>query len=126
MGQAKQMRGAVDRYLAAWQTGNREDFLSLFAPTATIEDPVGSPVNEGKEAIAAFWDRIRALGLDYEAELHRVVCCDNECVADFTIRSTQGGMGMAVHILDHFQFNADGEISAMRAFWDDASMSTVP
>jgi len=126
MGQNTQMRQAVERYLQAWTTKDKALFLSLFSRDATLEDPVSSPILQGHEALAEFWDRVTGLGLDMEGELHRIVCCGQECLADFTMRSTQGGRGMAVHIVDHFRFNAEGQFISMRAFWDDASMATVP
>ena len=126
MGQNQQMRQAVEHYLEAWKRKDKTLFLSLFAKEATLEDPVGSPSHQGHEALGAFWERVTGLGLDMEAELHRIVCCGDECIADFTMRSTQGGMGMAVRIVDHFRFNAKGKFISMRAFWNDTTMSSVP
>lgn len=126
MSENKQMRRTVETYLRAWAEKDKSLFLSLFCTDATLEDPVGSPVHRGHEALGAFWDRVTGLGLDMQGELHRVTCCGNECLADFTMRSTQGGMGMAVRIVDHFCFDASGRFSSMRAFWDDGSMSSIP
>jgi steroid delta-isomerase len=120
------MRSAVETYLRAWAEKDKALFLSLFSEGASLEDPVGSPVHEGKEALGAFWDRVAGLGLDMNGELHRLICCGNECLADFTMRSTQSGMGMAVRIVDHFSFDSEGRFKSMRAFWDDGGMSTVP
>ncbi len=44
-----------DRYLARHGAADLEGLLSLFEPDATVEDPVGTPIHRGLEAIRAFY-----------------------------------------------------------------------
>ncbi len=46
----------IETYCKAESAKDRDTWLSLFAPDATHEDPVGAPVNRGIEAIGAFFD----------------------------------------------------------------------
>src|SRR3546814_4411716 len=48
---AATIRSAVDAYCAAFTSGDRAAYVGLFAADATVEDPIGSPVNVGSEAI---------------------------------------------------------------------------
>ena len=48
------------RYCATF-TDDRDGWLALFADDATVEDPIGSDVNVGKDAIGAFWDMTHGL-----------------------------------------------------------------
>ena len=42
-----QVRRAIENYVKAWATGDKELFLSLFAPDAQWWDPVGTPPFKG-------------------------------------------------------------------------------
>ena len=46
----------IETYCKAETAKDRDTWLSLFTPDATHEDPVGAPVNQGIEAIGAFFD----------------------------------------------------------------------
>lgn len=116
------VRTALTAYAKVWAEDNREVFLSLFAPDATIEDPVGSPVVEGKKAIAAFWDNVHSLPLSYETEVVRIVSCGLEGVLVFNVTTRGDDMAMTVRIVDVFTLNDAGRITSMRAFWDSGCM----
>jgi len=49
-------RQAIETYCTAETAKDRDTWLSLFAPEATHEDPVGAPANRGLDAIGAFFD----------------------------------------------------------------------
>ena len=57
---AEQINATIDRYVAAFSAGDKDGYLAVFAPGATVEDPVGSEVCTGAEAIAGFWDGVGA------------------------------------------------------------------
>ena len=44
MPDAAQIRAHVDRYVELFSANDREGWLDLFAPNATMEDPVGTPL----------------------------------------------------------------------------------
>ena len=50
----KKMEAAVHAYVAAFEAGSADQAAALFAPDATVEDPVGTPQRRGREAIHAF------------------------------------------------------------------------
>ena len=50
---AATIRSAVEGYCAAFTAGDQDAYVALFADDAWIEDPVGTPRHEGKDAIAA-------------------------------------------------------------------------
>ena len=51
----KKMEAAVHAYVAAFEAGSADQAAALFAPDATVEDPVGTPQRRGREAIHAFY-----------------------------------------------------------------------
>ena len=59
MAEPDAIRTTVEQYLARF-ADDREGWLALWAPDATMEDPVGSPVRHGIDAIAEFYDQSQA------------------------------------------------------------------
>lgn len=59
MTDADAIRSTVEQYVARF-SDDRDGWLALWAPDATMEDPVGSPVRHGVEAIAEFYDQSQA------------------------------------------------------------------
>jgi steroid delta-isomerase len=55
------IRTTIDAYVAHMSHGDREQWLGLFADGATVEDPVGTPRHEGREAIGGFFDLVQGL-----------------------------------------------------------------
>ncbi|HEY9556558.1 MAG TPA: nuclear transport factor 2 family protein [Acidimicrobiales bacterium] len=120
---AATIRSAVDAYCAAFTSGDRAAYVGLFAADATVEDPIGSPVNVGSEAIGAFFDAMT--GVADSVELRRtgpVRVAGNEAAWPLQARPTIGGATMCVDIIDVMTFDDAGKITTMRAFWDPSEM----
>ena len=58
---AATIRSTVEAYCAAFTTRDQDAYVSLFAPDAWIEDPVGTPRRDGHEGIAAFFAESSAM-----------------------------------------------------------------
>jgi steroid Delta-isomerase len=133
----------VDQYLERFTAGDRAGWLDLWAPAATMEDPVGTPRKVGHEQIGTFFDESRAMA--DELRLVRtgpVRIVAGEAAFPFQARPTIGGTEFCVDIIDVMTFTANpgtgadrteggsggtgGEVRAhiasMRAFWDPATM----
>ena len=123
-----QVRKAMQQYVHAWATGNRELFLSLFAPDARWADPVGSPEFVGREAIGGFWDFARQGDRSLTPKLEEMRACGNEGVLRFTmqVRIPARNQGIDLSIIDHFTLNDAGQIQIAKAFWDETSASVPP
>ena len=52
---ADHIRNLYDRYPEMLTKGDVDCILELYAPDATIEDPIGSDLRRGKEAIREFY-----------------------------------------------------------------------
>jgi steroid Delta-isomerase len=114
----------IDRYIEVFSTGDKAGYVGLFAPDATVEDPVGSDVCRGPVEIAGFWDGVRGLTPDVTLELMappRVAAGE----AAFNLRAIVdiGGSKLAVDIIDAMSFDDEGRITSLRAYWDMADMA---
>ena len=110
--------------MSAVEHGAREEWVGLFAPDATLEDPVdGSGGRSGREAIAEFWDTGIAMFSTVRFDVRRVHESPGEALvlADVSV-SLPGGAGARYDAAVHYRLDEDGEISSLRAFWDLPAM----
>jgi steroid Delta-isomerase len=112
-------RQVVETYCTAETAKDRDTWLSLFAPDATHEDPVGAPVNRGLDAIGAFFD---AGAGQMDLDLHTTgapIVVGNEALAFLEVHVGTGADRLLLGpIVDHMVFGDDGKIVALRAFFD--------
>lgn len=57
----------VNRYLEFLSKGSADDIASLYAADATIEDPIGSDIRRGHDAVREFYAAVE--GIKKETEL---------------------------------------------------------
>jgi steroid Delta-isomerase len=124
----QQVRQALEAYVRAWATNDRELFLSLFAEDARWSDPVGTPEFRGHRGIAKFWnfshqDPERIL----QPRVEEIRACANEGILRFTmqVRIPRRNEGLDLSVIDYVVVNEAGKIEIARAFWDESN-ATVP
>ncbi|MBV5244113.1 nuclear transport factor 2 family protein [Mycolicibacterium sp. PAM1] len=107
------LQGFVQRYLDTVVSGNADEVASLYAEDATLEDPVGGgEVHIGRQAIAGFYNNIS--GAEVKTELLSFRAGGTEAAFLFAI--TVGG-AMRIEPIEVMTFNADGQITSMKAYW---------
>lgn len=117
------IRRTINGYAEHMTAGDKDAWLALFAPDATIEDPVGSEVRTGIDGAGAFWDFTRSLSARIELTLTGPVrVAGDEAAFPFTIISTVGDDRYRLDVIDTMSFDDQGRIRSMRAFWDMADM----
>jgi ketosteroid isomerase-like protein len=119
-------RDAARASMSAVSRGDKEEWLTLFADDAVVEDPIGpGPFDQsgmghhGKEAIAAFWDASIAQVERFEFTIRDSFACGGEVANVGTITSYLPG-GMVIDADGVFTYRVDeaGRIVALRAFWE--------
>jgi len=125
--EAATARDLARRSQAAVRAKDRETWLSLFAPDAVVQDPIGpSPFDatgaghRGPAAIAAFYDTVIAPNELITFEIESSYLCGNE-VADVGIIRTvlPGGKHVAmVRGVYTYRSNGAGQLVVLRAFWE--------
>jgi len=118
-------RAASQRSMEAVQRGAREDWLSLFAADAIVEDPVGASFldpegkgHSGRDAIAAFFDNTIA-GNKVQFDIHYSYAAGMEVANTGTITTTlPNGMNAIVEGTFVYRVNEEGKIISLRAFWE--------
>jgi len=126
-------RLASQRSMAAVTAGDRDGWLSLFAEDAVLEDPIGPSSfdpdgagHHGREAIAAFWDDVISMGR-VEFDVRESYACGNEVANVGQITTTlPDGTRALVDGVYTYRVNDDGELVALRAFWEQERMEVLP
>ena len=106
----------ADNYMAYMSNKNYEGVMTLYAEDATLEDPVGSEIKRGKQAISEFYFGIG----DTEVTCTRtgpVRYAAREMAFPFVCEMQLPTGKMKIEIIDHFVLNDDNLIVSMRAFW---------
>lgn len=109
----------IEQYCARFSAGDRDGWLALWAEDATMEDPVGSPVRNGRDAVAEFYDG--SVGGADSVTLTLVgepIVCGDQAAFRFEIRPVLGGTTFTVHAIDVMTFDEDAKITSQRAFVD--------
>lgn len=120
------IRSTIETYCRSFGD-DRATWLALFADDATVEDPVGSEVRRGTEAIGAFWDDTHALSDRITLTLSDYVkVAGDEAAFAMDARMESSGDVNGMKIIDVMTFDDDARITTMRAFWDFADLGPVP
>jgi len=84
----------------------------IYSQDARVEDPVGTPVHVGIDAVCAFYEG--ALKSGAKLSLSGDPRCTGNAVAfPFQVLMT----GAAIDIIDVFEFNDEGKVNSMKAYW---------
>jgi len=120
----ERMRATVERYLSLVASGTAEEITELYAPDATVEDPVGSPPHAGRDAILAFYKVIEPIRRS--TELLSFTAAGNVAVFAFRIVTYFDQLTIELEPTDIMEFRPDGLISGMRALWGPEDMVQTP
>jgi steroid delta-isomerase len=118
MPSAEDITTAVNRYLETVSQGRPDDIVALYAEDAAVEDPVGSNVHIGRQAIRGFYKAVE--GANAKTEMVTLRALGNE--AAYLWRLTIGGM--TIEIISVMTFNDDGKIASMKAYWGPDNITT--
>ncbi len=115
------VKDAVQRYLDVVATGTAADVAALYAEDATVEDPVGGgEVHIGRQAIAGFYRLMEPV--ERKTELLTIRVGGHEAAFLFTI--TVAG-SMRIEPIEVMAFNADLQITSMKAYWSPSDVARL-
>ena len=118
----EQIETVVRRYVDLAARGSGSEIAALYAPDATVEDPVGTPPHVGRDAIAAFYESVR--GQDREIELLTLRIAGATAAFHFRVTSKAGESAVVVEPIDVMTFDDDARITSMRAIWSPQDLTT--
>jgi steroid delta-isomerase len=117
------IRETIGNYWKAFTAGDRDAWVALFTDDATVEDPVGTPVHRGKDAIGDFFESAHSLADSIELRsLDITAVCGDQAAFAMEIRPNLGGTTFVLEAIDVMTFADDGRITSQRAFWQQDRM----
>lgn len=118
--EANTMIAMVHRYVEAFEKQDMNIIREIYSQDALVEDPVGTDVHIGIDAVCAFYEG--ALKSGAKLALSGEPRCSGNAVAfPFQVQMP----GIAIDIIDVFEFNAEGKVNSMKAYWSDGNMKSV-
>ena len=126
-------RAASRRSYAAVSRGNLEEWLTVYAEDAVIEDPVGPSMfdpegrgHHGHDGIRAFWELAIAPVESFRFLIHDSHANGSTCANIGTITTTfADGGGVDTDLVMVYTVRDDGRVASMRAYWEpERAMAT--
>jgi steroid delta-isomerase len=124
MASADDYAATVNRYLELLAgKGTADEITALYTADATVEDPIGSDVRRGRDAVYEFYAAFD--NADKETELVSLRTGGNEAAFlwRLTLKAADGGTVIAP--ISVMAFDDDAKITSMRAFWSPADVEPV-
>ena len=119
------VRKLYDRYPELVSKGDVDAIVALYADDATIEDPIGSELRRGRDAVRAFYQA--AAGTVVMKRSGPVHVAGSEAATPLIALIGPEGHQQVLDIISVMRFDADGRIASMRAFWSmDAMRPATP
>jgi len=104
------------RYAACVSAGDVDGIVSLYAPEAAIEIPVGGPVHRGIDAIRAFY---RDNELAERLEITGSPCiAGREGAVPMKAQIRRDGRRFEIDVIDVAAVDEHGRLTRLRAFFD--------
>ncbi|NLV79196.1 MAG: SnoaL-like domain-containing protein [Rhodococcus sp.] len=118
------IRSTVENYVRSVAKGTTDEILALYAPGATVEDPVGTPVRTTDEELREFYSVLESL--DQTGEVITVKIAGNTAAFLFRLVTHLGEQDIVMEVIDVMTFDDDARITGMKAYWNQEDMQTVP
>lgn len=118
-----ELRALVDRYCAAVTARDAAAIAALFAEDAVQRDPVSAPANVGRDAIRTFFQAAVDASAATTFQALAVHTAGDHVAIDFRIAVSLEAGTMTIAGIEVFTVDADGLISEVTAYWDDADVT---
>lgn len=111
------MKAAMQAYIDRFNGGDLEGVLALYADNASAEDPVGTPLHQGKEALRQFYATAIETGGRLELVAPMRGSRGNAAAMAFDVKLNLPSGPATVRVIDVMSFDKECRITSMRAFW---------
>lgn len=113
----------IKRYLELVATGSADEVLTVYAADATLEDPIGSDIRRGRDAIHEFYANVQDIKKETELVELRVV--GNEAAFLWHLTLHAGDTRHRLSPISLMTFDEDANITSMRAFWSPSDVRAL-
>ena len=107
---------AVNTYITAFENEDLDAIMGIYADDCSVEDPVGSPVKQGRAAVQEFYEGAIKMKVKLQLE-GQIRIAGNEAAFAFSGEVDTGDGIMTFNPIDLMVFNDEGKVTSMRAFF---------
>lgn len=107
---------AVNTYITAFENEDLDAIMGIYADDCSVEDPVGSPVKQGRAAVQEFYKGAIKMKVKLQLE-GQIRIAGNEAAFAFSGEVDTGDGIMTFNPIDVMVFNDEGKVTSMRAFF---------
>lgn len=107
---------AVNTYITAFENEDLDAIMGIYADDCSVEDPVGSPVKQGRAAVHEFYEGAIKMKVKLQLE-GQIRIAGNEAAFAFSGEVDTGDGIMTFNPIDVMVFNDEGKVTSMRAFF---------
>jgi ketosteroid isomerase-like protein len=118
----QQLHVAMQAYVDALNEADVEAITSLFAADGTIEDPVGTGVHPAAEGLARLVGALPS-GSTFTLDTPIRTSHAKGAAMAFTVHTEIDGKPVRIHSIDVMQFDEDGLITEMRAYYGPSNLT---
>jgi steroid delta-isomerase len=109
----------VERYGAVTSSMDVDAYVALFSEDCVREDPIGQPPCHGRAEVHASWAGVVATSKTVTFTPSGIHGVENQVAYNFTVRVEMEAMTVTISGIETFVFNDAGEITEMRAYWNN-------
>jgi steroid delta-isomerase len=121
-----QLAATVAEYFAALRAMDADRWTATFAPTATTNDPVGTPAHTGHDDIHAFITGIFSLFNTVGLTEDHIFPAGNTYAVKWTGAGTgKNGKSVTFEGIDVITLDDSGKIALVNAYWDPTPVLTA-
>jgi steroid Delta-isomerase len=113
----------VKSYLALVAKAATDEIVALYAADATIEDPIGSDLRRGQDAIREFYAGFQEI--KKETELAELRVGGSEAAFFWHLTLDAGDTRTRISPISLMTFDEDAKITSMRAFWSPSDVRVL-
>jgi steroid delta-isomerase len=121
---AQHIRQLYDRYPDLLTKGDVDAIVDLYADDGTVEDPIGSDLYRGKQAIRDFYAASAGTVTMKRTGPVRVAGLEAACPL-VVLMGPEGPDQKALDIISTMVFDESGKIKQMRAYWSFDGMRSA-
>jgi steroid delta-isomerase len=113
----------VNSYLTHVANGATEEVVNLYTADATIEDPAGTEVRRGRDAVREFYTAFQDAKKD--TELAEIRVGGSEAAFFWHLTLDAGDTRTRISPISLMTFDDDAKITSMRAFWSPSDVQVL-
>ncbi|WEK56773.1 MAG: nuclear transport factor 2 family protein [Candidatus Brevundimonas phytovorans] len=115
------MMETVEAYIAAFDRADAQAVAALYALDAEVRDPADAEPIRGRDAIHAFYAQSMATGARLRLD-GPVRVVGSVAAFAFSVHLNLPQGAARIDVIDTFEFNPDGLIARMTAYWGPNNM----